>query len=313
MPRTARRSAQALLATVVLAASCKSTSTGPADTTLDVANVLSELNSTANVSSGAIATGAVPSSAAVPGGVIPGPCAYTAASQNFVCPPITANGITYTRTYWLSDASGTFLSTPDAKRINAVRTLTTAKGTYTMPSVIGMVGTPGAAGTATAVSPPVMAGTSTIDRSDDMTMGGLLGPQRTMNGVSSLTNDLTLGTGTSAQKTHIVQSTVTANVLFPPIGKTAQIPIGGSITNDEVVTVAATTPLSMHSVLTFHADGSSTMVVTYNGVTKTCTTGPISISGGVTTTSGNSTSGSTSGSTGSAGGTVNSGTATVCR
>jgi len=313
MPRVARYSAHALLAVVGFAAACKSSSTAPSDTTLDVANVLSELSSTANVSSGAIATGAVPSSAVVPVGVLPGPCTYTAATQNFVCPSVTASGITYTRAYWLSDASGAFLSTADAKRINAVRTLTTAKGTYTMPTVTGMVGTPGAAGTATSVSPPIMAGTSTIDRSDDMTMGGLLAAQRTMNGVSRVTNDLTLGTGTSAQKTHMVQSTVTANVLFPPVGKTAQIPIGGSITTDEVVTVAAATPLSMHSVLTFRADGSTTMVVTYNGVTKTCTTGPISGGGGVTTSSGSSTSGSTgSGSTGS-GTVITGGTTTVCK
>ena len=238
--------------------------------------MLTDLSTNSNVTTGALAAGAVPMAAAAPGS--PGPngggCPYVAAAGNFQCPPMEMNGITNTRTYWIIDADGKSQSKPDTKTTAKIRTLTTSKGTMTMPIVIGVVIVPGAVGTVGSAAPPIQQGTNTIDRTEDMTLSGLNTPNRLMNGTVSMKSDMTIGTGAGAQHTVVNRSIVTSNVQLPPPSPTPRGPMGGTITTDETITAGTNAPFTMHSVLTFNVDGSFTMVVTYNGTTKTCLAPP---------------------------------------
>jgi len=277
MTRSIRFGALAATATAALIiGACSSEPTGPGTQQIDVNTVLADLSTNSNVTTGAFAAGAVPTAAAAPGS--PGPkdggCPYVPAAGNFQCPPMVMNGITNTRTYWIVDVDGKPQSKPDPKTTFSIRTVTTAKGTMSMPTVVGVAGAPGTKDTPGTMAPPVQAGTNTIDRTEDMTLSGLNTNKRLMNGTVSMKSDMTIGTGANAQHTLVNRSVVTSNVQLPAPSPTPRGPMGGTITTDETITPGNNPPFTMHSVLTFNADGSFTMVVTYNGVTKTCTAPP---------------------------------------
>lgn len=276
MTRSIRLGAFAAAAALTVAACNSDRTTGPSAQSIDVNSVLADLSSNSNVTTGALAAGAVPTATAAPGspGPIGGGCPYVAAAGNFQCPPIVMNGIINTRTYWIVDADGKPQSKPDPKTTFSIRTVTTAKGTMSMPIVVGVAGVPGTKDTPGSTAPPVQAGTHTIDRTEDMTLSGLNTTKRLMNGTVSMKSDMTIGTGAGAQHTLVNRSVVTSNVQLPAPSSTPRGPMGGTITTDETITPGTNPPFSMHSVLTFNSDGSFTMVVTYNGTTKTCTAPP---------------------------------------
>ena len=66
--------------------------------------------------------------------VVPSACSYSAATQNFVCPPVTAGGLTIMASYTLYDAAGHTQSQADKNTTASIRLVSSATGTTAMPS-----------------------------------------------------------------------------------------------------------------------------------------------------------------------------------
>lgn len=91
-------------------------------------------------------------------------CNYDAGSSSFVCPTMTAAGLTLTRSFTLLDGSGNPQQSYDRTTTAAIRTTSSAVGTVTD------------------------AGTSLhIDQHETMTLSGLLSGVHTLNGVANAT------------------------------------------------------------------------------------------------------------------------------
>jgi hypothetical protein len=257
MPRPFRL---ALAGAALLTTACGSDSPSgpntPGTASFDVAAVLAEIGrgtpTAARAEMGASAlAGALP--------VVPSACSYVAASQSFTCPAQTVNGVTITLSYTLLDAAGHPQSSPNVATTAAVRTLSTIKGTLTIP-----------AGGANAVS-----GTVTLDRTEDMTLSGLLTGVHTLNGTASGTSvSVTTFNGQSIEFTSVDKSTTT-NVVLPKATSTTFWPVSGTITSDQTLTSTSGSlsglKTTIHMVMTF--DGSANIVVkiTIDGVSSTCT------------------------------------------
>ncbi|HEX3865880.1 MAG TPA: hypothetical protein VHV78_03975, partial [Gemmatimonadaceae bacterium] len=53
--------------------------------------------------------------------IVAADCPYSSASQVFICPPVSSNGVTYNVSFWLYDASGNSLSQTNAVGIASIR------------------------------------------------------------------------------------------------------------------------------------------------------------------------------------------------
>ena len=175
---------------------------------------------------------AVSSVAGVPGvstaGLAASTCAFASASQSFVCPTVTASGLTLSQSYVLLSAAGAPLSAFDASAVAAIRTTGSATGTISDPS-----------------------GPMTLDMRQTMTLSGLLTGTHTLNGTG--TTHL-VRSGSTTAGTIDVTNTFT-NVVLPANGSTNSYPISGTVASTVASTIAGTT-------------GSSTVTMTFNGTSK---------------------------------------------
>lgn len=179
------------------------------------------------------------------------PCVYAAASQSFVCEPVTSRGVTVRRSYQLLDASGTPQSAFNQATTAAIRTVMDAAGTVTPPE----------GSTAPAF-------TMTIESHSDQTLSGLLTTTRTVNGTGTSTSTMTSQqssfTVTSKQKTE--------NLVLPVRGSATPYPSSGKITVES--TVAGLLPgdrtMTTTIVMTYNGTSIMTMTLTSGGMTTTC-------------------------------------------
>jgi len=138
---------------------------------------------------------ATPSTGANPT-IIPSACAYSATTQSFNCPTSTAGGLTYTTSYFLYNAASQPQSQLDLATTAAVRTVVDATGTTPIPSSNGT------------------SGSVAVTRHTDLTLSGLQGTTRTLNGTTREHDDLTT-TGTFAGHSVIDLVTTSNNVVLP--------------------------------------------------------------------------------------------------
>jgi hypothetical protein len=243
-----------VLAAAAAAAACGSDSTTEpqAPTSIDVSTLISQMT---GVSATAAATA---SSATLIGFSFPTPpinpasCPYSASVQGFVCAPITTQGLTFSMTYFLLDASGKNQSAPDPKATASIRTVSDVKGTTTIPSNNGV------------------GGTMVVDDHQEMTMSGLLTTTHTLNGTSKSRYDITL-TGTNPLKGSIDMTATTSNVVVPL--EAGAYPKSGTITNDMKIGTAigpTTVTSNAKSVITFNGTSIVTVVSTVDGRVQTC-------------------------------------------
>lgn len=261
MTRSTLRSLIAAVSAALVAGCGSDSPSGPATQqhTLDLAAILSQM-SVGSVSAvpGASSVIAVPATATVPH-VTPSACAYSPATQGFICPTVTSGTLTFDISYFLYDAAGHTQSQADAGTTAAVRTVVDAKGTTTLPESNGT------------------SGTVILSDHTDMTMSGLLTTTHTLNGNGTSHYDMTL-TGATALHAVIDMTTVTKDLMLPTQSDAATPPwpLSGTITTDgktvaTVGTLAATTTTS-HSVITFNGTGTATIVFTTSvGAAITCT------------------------------------------
>jgi hypothetical protein len=174
-------------------------------------------------------------------------CSYQIATQEFDCTPVTVSGITVARTYQLLDASGHPLSIADPTSLASIRAVTNVTGTFVPAS-------PGAIQSIT------------VNRHEDMTLGGLRTASHVLNG--TMTQTLSFGSTTTTPFTSSETST-TSNLVLPSPTAAQKWPVGGTITTDRTLSSGAV--ITSHEVLTFNGTSVIAFAHTSGGVTVNCT------------------------------------------
>jgi hypothetical protein len=245
-----------LAAAAVALAGCGSDSpSAPSSSDVDVSAAISQM-STATLSGipGASAALGIPSAATAPT-IVPSACTYSASSQGFVCPSIATSGLTFTTTYWLYDAGGHAQTQGDKSTTASVRAVIDASGTVS--------------GTAGQTS-----GSMTVANHSDLTLSGLLGNMRTLNGASTGHDSLTAA-GSATTVVVVDLTTIANNIVVPATqGDGTSWPQSGTLTVDaRTVTKAGSLPsvtASAHAVVTFNGTSLVTVSGTIAGVPATC-------------------------------------------
>ena len=252
-----RATSTVLAAAAIAAAGCgsDSPSTPNGTTQLDVSAVISQMGpATLSGIPGASTALGVPSASTTPA-VVPSACTYSSASQGFVCPSIASSGLTFNATYWLYDAAGHSQSQAVKSTTASVRAVIDASGTVS--------------GTAGQVS-----GSMTVVNHSDITMSGLLGNSRTLNGTSSGHDSLT-ATGNTTTTAVVDLATIANNIVVPATeGDGSSWPLSGTLTVDaRTVTKTGALPsitASAHAVVTFNGTSIVNVSGTVAGIPTTC-------------------------------------------
>ena len=239
--RTTPRSRAGLLVSACLIAAACGDSTAPTPSALTVDTLLAEVNGASALGGPAASMSGMTSVAVPPPS---GPCPYNSSNQRFVCPVVSANGYTFNRYYQLLDAAGTPLSSFDALRVVAIRTVTDVTGTTTTPN-----------------------GSISTTSHDDATLSGLRTETHTLNSSGTSTT-----TFTDSDHTLILNMTqTTTNLVMPNRGSANQYPKAGTI----AMTITSGPPgsSSLISTITMTFNGTSvvTWTVAHSGTRQTCT------------------------------------------
>jgi hypothetical protein len=226
--------------TALTVVACSDGTSPDSNDEVSLEEALSELNTVGvYVGAGLAGTGVGMTGVSAPP---PGVCPFDEATEFFVCPERTHEGITMNRRYQLLDAGGSPLSSFDAATVFGIRNISDMSGTMQRP---------GPDGTTT---------TMTLETHLDHTLTGLGTATRTVNGTGTsqitTTHDGQTRTMTS---THTIENYVTASA---PGG----YPASGTITN-----TATSEGMTFSSTMTFNGTSVVTIVHSVNGVTNTCT------------------------------------------
>ncbi|MFL5617361.1 MAG: hypothetical protein ACJ79A_03085 [Gemmatimonadaceae bacterium] len=176
-------------------------------------------------------------------------CPYTAASQSFVCTPVSASGLTVNQSFTLLSASGAKQSAFDAATTAAATARTTIAGTVSETG-----------------------STLTIDGQQEITLSGLLGGPHTLNGSSTVKLNGTIADGTNSFPVDLTVNTTITNLVLPdnPAPGAAIWPVSGTIAIEASGTVAGLPTGTNKVTMTF--TGTSTVNVTTTGAggTQSC-------------------------------------------
>ena len=181
-------------------------------------------------------------------------CTYSPVSMRVECPPVTRNGLTYTRSIAFYDAAGV----AQPKRDDNTRS------TNTRIAVTGSTTTP--------------KGTLAVVRSSDLTVSGL-GRASTTHTLNGLETGKTSGTLTTDKGSVVMTEEVssrTENVVVPAPATAGSWPLSGSTTRSGTTsaTRAATSESrtsSWSETVTFTGTSVVKVVITRDGKTKSCT------------------------------------------
>jgi len=175
-----------------------------------------------------------------------GRCAYTAASQSFVCPPATASGVTIKQSFTLLTASGAKQSAFDHSTTASVKANTSVAGTIVEDGA-----------------------TLTIDSQQELTLSGLLAGPHALDGTST-----TRLSGTFFGDAPIdvqITGSISSLVLPPNTAVGAQVwPTAGTIVVASSGTFADLPPFTSRLTLTFNGTSTVTLTITENGFSQTC-------------------------------------------
>ncbi|MEO8624399.1 MAG: hypothetical protein ABI625_25180 [bacterium] len=230
-------SAAVVAAAVFLSACGSDAGTNPGNSQpVSLAQVFSELSLPGLSAAASVAGGvAIPSTNTLPSG-----CAYSAASQVFVCPPITTNGLTVTSSYALFNAAGTSLSAFDGATIASVRVKNTVAGTVNSDG-----------------------NSYTIDVQQDQTLSGLQTNSHTLNGTS--TANMTGSLKSAGSFTTHSAATIT-NLVIPANAVSGSYPSSGTITLDQTSAFGGGSTLTTHLVMTFNGTSKVAVTMTVGGI-----------------------------------------------
>jgi hypothetical protein len=180
-------------------------------------------------------------------------CPFTAGRVE--CAPVTRGGLTINRSFSFLDAAGVVEQAFDATKTNTVNVKNSVTGTVTHHSTA----------------------TSTVNSSSDFTVVGLASgsTQRKVNGKSAGT-ETTTGTKDGVAFTVARTAGDTTTDLVIPIQSGVQTyPTGGTVIRSMQATVtpagSAASTSSRREVITYDGSATAKVVITHDGVTKTCT------------------------------------------
>jgi hypothetical protein len=194
----------------------------------------------------ATAGGSVAATIPVGLGLGTGRCAYTAASQSFVCPPATASGITITQSFTLLTAAGAKQSAFDHRATASVKTNTTVAGTVVEDGA-----------------------TLTIDSQQELTLSGLLAGPHAIDGTS--TARLTGSFLDDAPIDIRITGSISSLVLPQSTATGAQVwPTAGTIVVASSGTFGDLPPFTSRVTITFKGTSTVTLTIVENGVSQTC-------------------------------------------
>lgn len=229
-----------VVAVALLSACGADSGVGPTTTVpVDLATAFSEmsvpgLSAVASLAGSAYA----PSLNGVPSG-----CSYSTGSQSFVCPAITSKGVTITTNYSLLDAAGHSLSQYDASTVASLRVRGTIAGAETVNGDI-----------------------YNIDGQSDQTLSGLQSATQTLNGTSTLNASGTHSSSALLGPFTTHSTTTLANVVLPAHGSSSSYPSSGTITVDQVTSVAGSSVTS-RIVMAFNGTSKVVVTLTVDGLT----------------------------------------------
>jgi hypothetical protein len=206
------------------------------------ANTFSSARAMTNISSGANATPAFD----------PASCTYSSSDNAFTCPSKSASGLTFQLKFFLFDASNQPMSSYDAATTASLRAVYDASGTFSN----------------TGSTPSTLQ----LTHHSDLTLTGLLGTSRTLNGTSSDHGVFDTGSGTSAVHAVADAAGTATNVVLP--AAQGQYPESGLLASD--ITVATTsgsfsTTANARGTLAFNGTNFALLTLASGSGTAACT------------------------------------------
>lgn len=247
---------------------CSDNPAGPSSPNVpDVAELLSEMSSPTLSSAVVVASPRL--GPAVNTSVLdPGKCQYSAGSGFFECPTVTANGVTFTRSFRLIDDAGNSQSKPDT-HTSAIETKTTVDGTFSSSTQAG----PG--GISSSLS-------YTLHGQSDQTLSGIRTNTHTLNGSSLTSMNGTMQLGTDSFPIDQTVTETTSNLVLPSAKDGQHWPQSGSITM-EIMASADPSSGTSKTQITFNGTSVVTITTTSSFGTTTCHVDLANPAGGLTT------------------------------
>jgi hypothetical protein len=183
-------------------------------------------------------------------------CTFSSSTGRVTCPDATVGGLTITRSFAYTDASGKAQASPDSNT-NTVNTRVAVTGTIVTHD---------------------KKDTTTVNSASDRTVSGLLkaSTKRVIDGKSGGT-EVTNGTNHAGTKftTTRMQGDTTVGLTIPVQDQKASFPIAGSVTRSMKVTAKVTGQPDATSlrreVITYDGSATAKVVITHDGTTKNCT------------------------------------------
>lgn len=245
-------SRSAVIAGLAFVASCSDSTTGPSaqsSAELNTAIAQTTYGDASSYSSARSLTG-------MPGAPSPtfdpSACTYSSSDNGFTCPSKTVSGVTFGLKYYLYDANDVALDSYNATTTAKLRTVFDAVGSFS---------------TGSGASAAIVG----LNHHSDMTLTGLLGTSRTLNGSSS-DQDTVVTTNGGAQVVATLDATGTAtNVVLP--AEAGQYPASGMLASDITAKTTSnnlTTTANLRGTLTFNGTNFATFTLSTGAGTTAC-------------------------------------------
>ena len=186
----------------------------------------------------------------------PSSCPFQAASESFVCPPITAGGLTLSRSFTLVDAAGAKQAAFDRATTSSFRLTSTVGGTKAENDFT----------------------TTTVEGEQEVTVTGLLTDRHTINGSSTTRLARVTDDRPGEQPEMTTLTTKLKNVVLPlvPAGAPVAWPLSGSM-ELQYTTFAdyppprpGPGPIVYGTVVVFTGTSIVEVALTSRGVTRVC-------------------------------------------
>ena len=173
-------------------------------------------------------------------------CAFSAASQSFVCPTATASGLTIDQSFTLLTSSGATQAAFDGTTTESVRSNTV---------VAGSVAQDGA--------------TLTVDAEEELTLSGLVTGTHSISGTGTAHLAGTLFEGSDLE---ISMTSSIAKVVIPANTTAAgqRWPVSGTIVVETSASLTGFPPSTTRLTLMFNGTSKVDVTVTEDGVSRTC-------------------------------------------
>lgn len=242
----------AVVAGLAFAASCSSDSaTSPTTASASLKTAISQTTfGDASTFASARTLTSVPGAAAPT--FDPGVCTYSSSDNAFTCPSKSASNVNFQLKYFLYDGAGVAMNAYDPAVTDRLRTVWDASGTFTT----------------TGTTPT----TVQLSHHSDLTLTGLLGTSRTLNGTSTDHDIVDSGTGSGATHATVDVAGTATNVVLPAAA--GQFPASGLLASDVALkstTNNFTSSATLRGTLAFNGTNFALLTVSSSLGTAACT------------------------------------------